>query len=766
MYWADTIVNQLIKSGKYVPFWVDDMKTPSGKIHVGSLRGVVIHDLLYKVLIEKGKKATFTYCINDMDPMDGFPPYLPESFRKYMGKPLCQIPAPDKSKKTFSQYYADEFIKVFNSIDCRPKIVWTHNLYKEGKFDRIIKTFLDKTDEIRKIFSQHYGKNTFSNYYPYQPICPNCGKIATTKISKWDGEYVHFSCQQDAVSYTKGCGFSGRTKPVGLAGKMPWKIEWSAHWKTLGVTIEWSGKDHMTEGGSYFLAVKICKDILNYDPPFAKLYEYLLVGGRKMSSSKGKGVSAAQMADLLPFSVLRFLLTKTHYKKTIDFNADGLTIPDLFDEYDKYADVYFKEGLKSDFGRIWQLSQVGKVPGKKPFYPRFRDVANYIQLPSIDIKQKFAQVKGDKLTQEELEILSQRVKYARIWLQNFAPKDLVYQVEDSLPQEAESLSPEQKNYLLKVIELLEEKDWNPEELQQELFELTKKVGIKPKLGFQSLYLALTGKTYGPKAAWFLLEQGKEKVKERFLQVQELKKEKQEEKESSYEFRVIKRPDLFTIDTEFKKAYPSVTVGLAVIKGLEIKKEDKKLQKEIDAFLASQSGLTTLQIGQYPQIQSYRKIYKETGVDWHSKRSSPEALLRRIAQGKGLYNINTCVDAYNLVVMKHRVSAGAFDLDKIKFPTVLRFAKKGETITLLGDEEPTIYEKGNVAYFDQVGGYNIHFNYLDAHRTRVSETTKNLLINVEGVYQISRRQVEEALKEVLQKINKYCGGKVEFVGIVK
>ncbi len=218
-------------------------------------------------------------------------------------------------------------------------------------------------------------------------------------------------------------------------------------------------------------------------------------------------------------------------------------------------------------------------------------------------------------------------------------------------------------------------------------------------------------------------------------------------------------DIFKIDDEVRKRFPSITVGVAIIEGIQIRKKDKKLQQEIGTLLNSMKGLTTKEIGEFPEVKSYRKIYKETGIDWHSRRPSPEALLRRIATGKGLYSINTCVDAYNLIVMKNRISIGAFDCDEVKFPTVLRFSKKGEKILLLGDKKPTEYKEGELAYFDQIGGYNIDFNYRDAQRTLISKKTKNLLINTEGVYEISRDQVERTLKETINIIIKYCGGKL-------
>lgn len=258
-----------------------------------------------------------------------------------------------------------------------------------------------------------------------------------------------------------------------------------------------------------------------------------------------------------------------------------------------------------------------------------------------------------------------------------------------------------------------------------------------------------------------MDQDRNFVVKRFGNVQKIKEIRKE-----YLYKILKRPDLFTIDNKFGNKYPSVTVGLAIIKGVNVKEHDAKLQKEINQFVESQRGLTTREVGEYPEIKSYRRIYKETGVNWHSRRPSPEALLRRVAQDKELYSINTCVDAYNLIVMKNRISTGAFNLDKIKFPTVLRFSKKGDKITLLGDKKPTFYKPGEVAYFDQKEGYNIDFNYLDAERTKITEKTRNLWVNLEGVYDITREQVEKSLKEVIDIIIKYCGGKVELAGIVK
>jgi lysyl-tRNA synthetase, class II len=227
---------------------------------------------------------------------------------------------------------------------------------------------------------------------------------------------------------------------------------------------------------------------------------------------------------------------------------------------------------------------------------------------------------------------------------------------------------------------------------------------------------------------------------------------------------LNKPETFSITTDLKKAFPSVSVGVATIKGVTIQNTHEDLEKEKNQLMKELTKITTEQIGSFPEIQSYRKLYKATGIDWHSRRPSPEALLRRVALKKDLYTINTCVDAYNLVVIKHRVSIGAFDMDKLAFPTTLRLAKEGEEILLLGDQEPTKYKQGEVAYFDQTGGFNIDFNYRDAQRTAVSETTKNIYINVDGIFDITPEKVQEVLRETCESIIKYCGGTLDVFGV--
>ena len=232
-----------------------------------------------------------------------------------------------------------------------------------------------------------------------------------------------------------------------------------------------------------------------------------------MSSSKGIGVSAAEIAETLPPEILKFLMTKTNYKKAIIFDPNNNdSILDLFDAYDRAGEIFYKERVKNPEARAWQLSQVNR-PTKKPiFWPRFRDVVNYVQSPSVDLEKKFSEIKGKKLSALEKKELEKRVKYAKIWLKVYASDEKKVGV---LAEKVEvELSDDQKKYLKAVVNLLN-KDWQPEKLQQKLYWLAKEKKINPKEAFGSIYLSLTGKKYGPKAGWFLLNLDKNKIIKRF-----------------------------------------------------------------------------------------------------------------------------------------------------------------------------------------------------------------------------------------------------------
>ena len=218
-------------------------------------------------------------------------------------------------------------------------------------------------------------------------------------------------------------------------------------------------------------------------------------------------------------------------------------------------------------------------------------------------------------------------------------------------------------------------------------------------------------------------------------------------------------DIFNIDGGVKKKFPAIKVGVALIEGVEVKKKVKELEEYKKQVFAELKSLKTEEIGKISSIKAYRKLFKAFGIDYHSRRPAPEALLRRIATGQGLYQVNNVVDAYNLAVLQTKISLGAFDLDNLVLPKVLRFAKKGEEIILLGESAPTAINEGELIYTDQKGPVTLDLNYRDCNRTKIIGKTKNIFLIADGCEGISRNEVKKALDLGCELITKFAGGEV-------
>ncbi len=508
MLWVDKIANDIkrrlsdrISDGKELI--VRDEKTASGRVHIGSMRGVAIHGLVSDVLNEMGIPAKFLYEINDFDPMDGLPVYLDKKkYEKYMGMPLCDVPAPDDTAQNFAEYFANEFKNVIKEAGFNPEYYRASELYRSGKMNDLIRLALENTDKIREIYKKVSGSIKPDDWMPLNVVCEKCGRIGTTKVIDFDGEKVSYVCESNMVDWARGCGHNGKVSPFDGNAKLPWKVEWAAKFKALNVDIEGAGKDHSTKGGSRDVASAIAKEVFNYQAPYNIPYEFFLVGGAKMSSSKGSGSSSKEIKDLLPRKIFRYLMFARKPMQAINFDPTGDTIPTLFDNYDKIAEDYWNN-VESDTLRLFELVHEGNPPKERYFLPRFSTIAFLSQMPHIDLANEFAKIKESELNDIEINELRERLKYAKLWLEKYAPESFIFEIQKDLPEEAKHFSDEQKRALTLVYEFLKNNNPDGQDMHTELHNIKKKTEINPKDFFSAIYIAILGKDSGPKAGWFL-----------------------------------------------------------------------------------------------------------------------------------------------------------------------------------------------------------------------------------------------------------------------
>ena len=307
MDWADELASRV--SGPQV---VNDSKTPSGTVHVGSLRGPVILDVITRALRANGHETTLLYGVDDMDPMDAQALLTPDAIDREMGRPLAHVPDPaGDGHASYARHFASIFVDIFAGLGIHPdRYYWMSDIYPTGAMDPYIRIALDRAALVRDIYRRVANVQHPDTWHPLGVVCPTCGKVGTTIVTDWDGEKVFFECRADLVTWARGCGSSGWISPFGGAAKLPWNLEWAAQWSLFGVTIEPGGKDLSTAGGSRDRSDAIAREVYEREPPLNVPYEFLNIGGKKMSTSKGQGAAAHTIAEVIPPEQLRFLFVR------------------------------------------------------------------------------------------------------------------------------------------------------------------------------------------------------------------------------------------------------------------------------------------------------------------------------------------------------------------------------------------------------------------------------------------------------------------------
>ncbi|HSH21310.1 MAG TPA: lysine--tRNA ligase, partial [Candidatus Caenarcaniphilales bacterium] len=509
MYWADEIAAE--SAGPQV---VNDSKTPSGTIHVGSLRGVVLHDAIRRAVGERGLEVEFRYGVEDLDPMDAQALLTRDAVERYMGVPLAHVPAPDGSPHAnYARHFAGLFLETFATLGIHPRLYWMSEQYASGAMDDYVRRALERADTILEIYRTVSTVNHPPDWLPVEVICENCGRVGTTHASGWDGREVNYECRTDLVTWARGCGHRGRISPLGGRAKLVWNVEWAARWSLLGVTIEGCGKDLATAGGSRDRADAIARRVFEREPPLNIPYEFLNIGGRKMSTSRGEGAAAHHMAEVLPPDILRFLFLRPRPNRAIDFDPHGDTIPRLFDEFDRIADAVAGRPAKGEMPphpeRIFALSladdEADPAAEAARYRPPFGHLALLLQVPGPDPIERLSAEKGAPLDEAERAIGLSRIAAARAWLEHFAPDSARISVRyDSLPERAGALEPGQRGFLSALAETVEEDaPAGGEAWQALIFRVARDHDVRPGDAFGALYLAFLGRPNGPRAGWLL-----------------------------------------------------------------------------------------------------------------------------------------------------------------------------------------------------------------------------------------------------------------------
>lgn len=531
MFWADQIAKEIISRNKYhfinrkIPkfgeFVVKTSASLSGVLHIGRLSDTIRGDSVHKALKDAGVKSKLIWVAEDMDPLRSIPQGVAKRFEDNIGMAVTDVPDPEGCHKSYAEHFTSQYFKVLDDfVHTKMQKFSMRAEYKKGSFKPYIKKILDKVNEVIEIQNNYRSAPLRQDWSPWMPVCDNCGKIVTPRITGFANKKVLYVCKDYSFEkYTAhGCNYEGENNPLKGNGKLVWKSEWAAQWARWKVVSEGAGKEYQVPNSAFWINGEITEKIFDYPAPVPIFYEHVLIDNVKMSASIGNVIYPYEWLDVASPELLRMFYNK-RLMKARSFSWKDL--PNLYDEYDYYGKVYFGEIMlenKKEEGhikRLFKISHIGEI--KKPVDTSFSHTALLAQLftKKSDIVNSLKKT-GHYRKEQEKQIF-QRISYVKNWLAKYAPEEVRIKVNDAVPKNLD-LNEKEKEALHITARALKEEDFDEKTLFERFYSICQELGLDPKYFFRASYKVIMNRDRGPKLAPFILTIGKEKVIKLFEKV--------------------------------------------------------------------------------------------------------------------------------------------------------------------------------------------------------------------------------------------------------
>ncbi len=494
MQWLNTIVEDLMARQPEGEILLESGASPSGTYHLGHMRELLTPDAVLLELRRRGREARHIHFVDDLDALRKIPVNIPPEFEQYLGMPLCDIPSPDGSDRSYGDYFLDGFKDAGEKLGIEVEYVYAHEKYRAGEMVPAIERSLSRIPEARCALETVSGRRLDEHWSPIQVM--EHGRLKNRR-------FLRIDTTQKTLVYADAQGAEQTVRYDDGQVKLDWRLDWPGRWWLLSVTAEPFGRDHASAGGSYVTGVAMMHDVYEAPAPYPIPYDFINMAGdtKKMSASKGTGLDAVEGATIMPAEVVRYFILGAAPSKRLYFDPVGGVVK-LMDEYAALAAkperIADEEQLLFICTRGGEARTVSRVPFSHlvaSYQASLRDPARTLEV----IKR----TEHSQAAEEDAEIITRELQFIDAWLDKRAPDEVKFSLRKQIEKSEFSENE------VKLFTGLAEKvaaapaDAGGEYFHLALYSFKDELGMQPKEIFSALYRLLIGKTSGPRAGYFL-----------------------------------------------------------------------------------------------------------------------------------------------------------------------------------------------------------------------------------------------------------------------
>lgn len=535
---ADDVIEEAERRAPGKKIVVASGISPSGPIHLGNLREIMVPHLVADEIKRRGIPCEHILSWDDFDRYRKVPAGYDPTFAEHIGKPLTSVPAPRGSEyATWSDHFKAPFRAALAALGVEVTEISQTDEYTSGTYREQILHAMRERRRIDEVLGRYRTKKKPETeqddedaapvaeaveYFPYKPYCSACGRDLTTVTSYHD--------ETTELTYTCACG---HTETVFLnefnRGKLVWKVDWPMRWAFKGVDFEPSGVDHSSPGSSFTVGSRLVKEIFGAEPPIGPMYAFVGISGMaKMSSSKGGVPVAADALQIMEPQLLRWLYARRRPNQAFNISF-GDEISRTYDEWDA-LERKIASGDAAPVDVAVHSRAARTASGVLPTTPRklpFRTLASVVDITTGDDEQTLRILRDFDPEQPlgSLEEARPRLDCAVNWVNTHVEPEARTQVRTEPDRETLAALSDQDLQALKLLADGLDQHWSLDGLTTLVYAVPKlqagfATDAKPtpelkaaqRSFFALLYKLLVGRDTGPRLPTLLLAVGADRVR--------------------------------------------------------------------------------------------------------------------------------------------------------------------------------------------------------------------------------------------------------------
>lgn len=214
-----------------------------------------------------------------------------------------------------------------------------------------------------------------------------------------------------------------------------------------------------------------------------------------------------------------------------------------------------------------------------------------------------------------------------------------------------------------------------------------------------------------------------------------------------------------IEETIFKQFPDFKRGIIVVRNIDNKLNNNTLSDLLEKEIANRVGSNCVE---HEYIKAWSDAHIKFGSNPNKFPPSIKSLLKRIQSGNGFPFINSVVALFNYISIKYLIPCGGDDIERIEGNLCLGISKGNEIFIPLGStvsENPTI---GEVIYFDDKD-LNVmcrRWNWRNGDFTKITEHSKRLVINIDGIGTVPQVLIESARDELSKLLIEHCNAELK------